>query len=423
MSNLPYVLTRREDCGNIWYARVKTENGYTSRKSTGTTSKKEAERIALDWYRKGFDAPEKAQLPETVALIEKIRHTKFSVKDAEEILKYFKSKHLITTYTLPDDKVINAYDYLMNFWDYNNSPYVKEKHKRGQRIGKKHCFECCHYVRDHFQSLKTKYLQEITRQDVLNIVNEIDDIKLSPSVKNRLLRSLTTPLKWAFNNEIIPKDITKGVVFYANKSKERIILTPETVQALFSVQWEDNRSKLANLLAMCTGMRAGEILALRLQDLGEDCIYVRHSYNRMEGLKCTKNGEERIAYLPFPFIIDALKRLGETNPYDNTLNAYIFYAAVPDKPIEEHVFMKALRNELTKLGVENANQYTFHAWRHYFATYMKGNIDDKILQQQTGHKSIAMLEHYSNHKTQADVEKLENAQKAIFGDILNNVSL
>lgn len=38
-------------------------------------------------------------------------------------------------------------------------------------------------------------------------------------------------------------------------------------------------AKLACLIACYTEMRAGEIQALRMQDIGDDRIYIRHSWN------------------------------------------------------------------------------------------------------------------------------------------------
>ena len=40
-------------------------------------------------------------------------------------------------------------------------------------------------------------------------------------------------------------------------------------------------------------MRQGEIAALKLQDIGEDRIYIRHSWGKYDGLKTPKNGEEK----------------------------------------------------------------------------------------------------------------------------------
>ena len=79
---------------------------------------------------------------------------------------------------------------------------------------------------------------------------------------------------------------------------------------------------LANVVAMCTGMRAAEIASLQYKDLGETCIYVRHSWNAKDGLKTTKNKENRIALLPFPSIINAQQQ--EFGAIENSLPKFDF---------------------------------------------------------------------------------------------------
>lgn len=122
--------------------------------------------------------------------------------------------------------------------------------------------------------------------------------------------------------------------------------------------------------------------------------------------------------MPFPSIIKALRSLADTNRFYNGDNAFVFCSQNENKPIGEALLLKNLHKELKALGVADYQSYTFHAWRHFFATYMKDQIGDKILQQQTGHKTLTMLEHYSSHQTPADIAKLESAQKSIFGDII-----
>lgn len=319
---------------------------------------------------------------------------------------------------------INAYDFLLNFWNYEKSPYIKEKLRKGHKLGKRHTIECEHIIENDFQDFKNKNLADITRNDILQQMDRLDTLDIANSTKTKRLRTLITPLRWAYVNEYMDKDVTREITFYSYTPRERVILTPEMAQAIFSVKWNDNRAKLANLLAMCTGMRAGEITALQLKDLGENCIYVNHSWNCADGLKSTKNGEARIAYLPFPEIINALKELAYTNPFEEGLDGFIFYATIPTKPIETYIFIQGLREALISIGInENeAKKYTFHAWRHYFATYMKDRVADKILQQQTGHKTLAMLEHYANHETERDVKLLENAQISNFGDIVKSAT-
>jgi integrase len=72
-------------------------------------------------------------------------------------------------------------------------------------------------------------------------------------------------------------------MLYSGDTPERHILTPELAQAVFKVHWPDYRAKLANMPAMVTGMRQGEILALQVRDIGKDRIYVKHGWNYLEG--------------------------------------------------------------------------------------------------------------------------------------------
>lgn len=55
-------------------------------------------------------------------------------------------------------------------------------------------------------------------------------------VKNDIVRAGTTALKWAYENALLDKDITTGLVSFSSTYKERQILIPELVQAVFSVE-------------------------------------------------------------------------------------------------------------------------------------------------------------------------------------------
>jgi integrase len=150
---------------------------------------------------------------------------------------------------------------------------------------------------------------------------------------------------------------------------------------VFRVQWKDNRTRLANMLAMVTGMRAGEIKALRIQDVGENCLYVRHSFNNRDGLKTTKNNENRTVEVPFPGLIAELIDIAKQNPHGVDMDSFVFWAALrKNKPIEERLLLGDLRAVLIQTGMskESAAVYTFHGWRHYFTALLtnikKGNF-------------------------------------------------
>jgi integrase len=67
---------------------------------------------------------------------------------------------------------------------------------------------------------------------------------------------------------------------------------------------------------------------------------------------------------------------------------------------------------------ESAAAYTFHGWRHFFTSYMRERVTEKLLQSQTGHKTLAMLEHYSDHRKAGGKERIQTAQIEAFGGLI-----
>jgi hypothetical protein len=49
---------------------------------------------------------------------------------------------------------------------------------------------------------------------------------------------------------------------------------------------------------------------------------------------------------------------------------------------------------------------------------MRERVNEKLLQRQTGHKTLVMLDHYSGHRLAGDREKIREAQIETFGGLL-----
>lgn len=155
--------------------------------------------------------------------------------------------------------------------------------------------------------------------------------------------------------------------------------------------------------------------------MGNDCIYVRHSWNYQDGLKPPKNNKSRTVEFPFPYLIRELTDLASRNPHGCTMDSFIFWSsAMSEKPMESPLFLEALRDALVKTGIseKEAAKITFHGWRHYFTAYMKDKVNEKLLQSQTGHKSLAQLNHYGDHRIDGDKERIQTAQLETFGGLL-----
>lgn len=128
--------------------------------------------------------------------------------------------------------------------------------------------------------------------------------------------------------------------------------------------------------------------------------------------------------LPFPSVLEALRKRASNNPQDDTPQALVFWSKLNARiPISEFTLIKTLRTALTKTGmsIAEAKQYVFHSWRHFFATYMRGRIDDKLLMTQTGHSTGAMLTHYSAHEAVGDREAIRQAEVEAFKALLPSI--
>jgi integrase len=425
MQEKPFSIFKREG-QKYFYVQFKNEKTgrYFARQySTRQTSEAEAVKTAWEWYTNGIPQKDGILTIAQSEVIDTLKTTTLGKSDVKRIVEVLQSHGYIKSAILPNTKADRDFtDYLLEFWDFDRSPYVREKLRRNHGIHKLYCKDMDRNIKRFWQPFFSgRLLGDITRQDIESFISQFDSVDRAAKTKNRWLCAGLVALRWAANKGLINSDITQGITFFSGKSKERHILTPEQATALFAIGWPDNTAKLANLLAAITGMRSGEIIGLRWQDLGEGCIHIRHTWRYGEGLKCPKNGETRTVQMPFPQIIDALKNLAESNPHGQGLSGFVFYSdTMPDQPFDEKILIKKLRAALRIIGMSKADskKYTFHGWRHFFTTYMKDKINDKLLQSQTGHKTQVMLDHYSNHALVGDIERIRQAQTAAFGGLL-----
>jgi len=424
MSETPFILSKRKSSP---YYQVRFKNPdtkssikYFSAKSTKETVKSKA--IAKAWAMYNETEIKKA------STIEQLKTAELNDDEIKSMLDILSRRGILKSYTIKEtESAISLIQFLIDFWDFEKSPYLKEKVRMNKHIGIGYIGESQRNIIAHWQPFfKDKCLGDITKRELKDFVSFLDTLPLSNSRKLKIYRSGSIALRWAFNDELLERDITSGIVTFSTNLKERKILTMEVAELLFSTKWKDERSQLANLVAMLTGMRAGEILALRKQDLGDGCIYVKHSYNRLEGLKTPKNGETRTVYFPFPLITQKMLWLLSINPVGDNMNSFVFWGGIKsDQPMDVKKLALDLREQLCKIGFskEEAKQYCFHSWRHFYAAYMSDNVNQRALQSQTGHKTIEMLEHYENHHIESDMKQITDAQQKLFGNVVSNIKL
>lgn len=417
MQKLPFSLTSRAN-SPYYYVRFRNERTgqFMAWISTKEKNYSRALRKAWDMYN------HKSEELEELSFYDTIRKSKYTKEDVQQFLEDFQRKGFLSGYVLNDGGILNepALNWLIDFWNPEKSEYLREKKRKGQAVHVKHTENSAQFIKKHWtEILGEKKLGELSRKDIQSQFNRLDTLDLNGNTKNHIIRSVLTPLKWAYNNELLARDISRGWIMYKTVYQRRVILTMEMARNVFRVQWDNDMARLASMLAMVTGLRLGEILALTADDIGENFIQVRHSFNKKDGLKCTKNGDERKVYIPFDFILDQLRNYAAMNPHKNGAG-YIFWGLLPDRPVDQNIFRKFFRRALEKAGMskEDVKQITFHAWRHFYTTYMADKVNQKALQSQTGHKTQIMLEHYAAHQTAEEAVLIMDAQEQIFGALI-----
>lgn len=235
----------------------------------------------------------KIQSIDKIRLFNDLRTAEFDSDDINNIIiKILKERNYLCSAVPKSSKgSIPIEDFLENFWDFEKSPYVREK--------------------------------------------------LGPKTVNSIIETITIPMKWAYYHDLTQNNCFDGIIKCFNQSKERKVIDMETANRLMELEWDNDEARIANELAMHTGMRAGEIQALTIDDLGDDEIYVRKSWSKYDELKCCKNGEERSVPIPISHqLYLKLKMLADFNPHGN---GFIFYSTVKDKPMDSKQFNKYLK--------------------------------------------------------------------------------
>ena len=242
--------------------------------------------------------------------------------------------------------------------------------------------------------IATMPIGEITCIDIQRYVNELIKRGYGLSTIKKQMRIVTAPLKQASALHIISAD--PGIVIrlpsrYNVAKPERLIeaYTDEEQTALRSVLYNGQRAGYSAIILMIeTGLRVGEALALRWQDvqLTRKRIYVRNTVVRLANRKqsfvqdSVKSESSRRTVPLTPEAIRLLERL-----YERRKNEWVF-----TNDDGERLSYEALRYQ-TRIACQEAGiEYRGeHVFRHTFATncYHKG-IDVKILSRLLGHADV-----------------------------------
>jgi integrase len=230
------------------------------------------------------------------------------------------------------------------------------------------------------------------------------------SFHNVLHKALETAVRW----NLISRNVCDLVSPPRRKRFEIQPLSVEQVQQLVAVT-RDHRLEALFLLALATGMRRGELLGLKWQDINfqTDMLQIRRILTRVptkvklpqgaayvEAEPKTEKGRRSIL-LP-PFVVEALKQ-HRARQLEARLKAgaawqehdYVFCTSVGTHLHPTRDVLNQLKVLLAKAGLPAIR---FHDLRHSSATMLLSmGVHPKIVQELLGHSQISMtLDTYSH---------------------------
>ena len=332
-----------------------------------------------------------------------------------------------TAISKPQETGIPLISFLRNFWDYDNSEFIKRYLAHGHNMTKRHTDMMLGLVKNYWGPY---FGDEITIQELDRTT--LDDFffylhtekQLSGGTVNNAINCGSRAMRYLFENNKIESNPMAGIERFNAEELERGIPTESEVKKLLKVDWLNETYRLAFKLGIYCGLRAGEISGLRVcdLDLDADLIHVQHSWNDTDGLKKPKNSDVRD--LPIDHeTLEELYALAKQNPYFSDLS-YVFFSAVkPEQPCWPSYYVDGLYDALEKIGVSEEQRkernIVFHSLRHFCATILSQRTDLKTVQAVMGHRSEDMSKHYSNHETEEKINNMRNVMQLTWNDIMS----
>jgi len=247
-------------------------------------------------------------------------------------------------------------------------------------------------------SLGKRKIQSLTSFDISQFAkNKIENGRtdgkggLSSKTVRDMLSIIKTLVDFAYDENIISNRLK--ITYPKQQQQTMRVLSCQEQSSLESVLKNDiDIHKLGILLCLYTGIRVGEICALRWQDISSDfkMLYVRQTLQRVKNMSGygsktkilidTPKSQCSVREIPIPkFLVEYLRDFSRGN------NIY-FLASDEISFVEPRTMQNHFAKNVKVANIAGAN---FHSTRHTFATRcIEAGVDIKSLSEMLGHASV-----------------------------------
>ena len=337
--------------------------------------------------------------------------TQESRKLAKEKLEKL-PKNLTSKNALPQSKIALA-EYLISWLD------EAHKHQIAHSTWKRYRALAVHHIIPVIGQIP---LRKIVPSDIQLVLTTMREAGQSPRSQQQARALLSVALSEAENNEYIPSNPVKKVRIPANKNREIEPLTIEEVKRLLET-YRDTPSSARLHIALLCGLRQGEALGLRWQDIDlvNGVLEVRNQIQMIDGklqltgLKTERSRRSLVltsgsleSLKKHKEIIDQMKSLYGIDWKENNL----VFPAADGSPKQATIDFNEWKRALRLCGIKPRR---LHDARHTAATLLYGQgVGIEVISRALGHSSSAITSKLYVHSAIAPLRVAANKLENIF---------
>jgi site-specific recombinase XerD len=252
-----------------------------------------------------------------------------------------------------------------------------------------------------FANRGNKVLEQLSREDIEAFVEALQDRGLKPTTVNTRLRNV-----YAFVRYLIIEYTGFDWGLMERKVKLKLpdrlprAIDPQHLDQLLAAI-DNCRHRALILLLLRTGMRIGELLNCKLEDIDlyEQKILIYQS---------DKTSVGRVVY----YSEDAHQALLAWLKVRNPLKQHLFYGH-KDKALSYEAARSIFKKSLQKAGLQYSG-YTLHCFRHTFATdLLNATMPLECLRELLGHCSMEITRRYARLSDKTREEEYFRAMQRI----------